>query len=103
MIDSVFVCTCTYMYYCDIVCLQFLQRCSVDLFVDFFWVPALKMGQIQEVEGHLKTLDSSLEAWHSYLTAACRYFTQKGLYSVLYHTQLFMNVSVVHVVCANLA
>lgn len=52
------------------------------------------MGQIQEVEGHLKSLDPSLEVWHSYLTAACRYFTQKGLYSVLYHTQLLMNVSI---------
>ena len=70
-----------------------IQRCSVEVFVDFFWVPALKMGQISEVEGHLKSLDSSLEVWHGYLTAACRYFTQKGLYSVLYRTQLFMNVS----------
>ena len=61
--------------------------------MDYFWVPALKTGQIVEVEGHLKTLDSSLEVWHGYLTAACRYFTQKGLYSVLYHTQLLMNVS----------
>lgn len=72
----------------------FLQRCSVELFVDFFWVPALKMGQILEVESYLKSLDPSLELWQSYLTAACRYFTQKGLYSVLYHTQLLMNVSI---------
>ena len=51
------------------------------------------MGQITEVEGHLKALDASLEVWQGYLTAACRYFTQKGLFSVLYRTQLLMNVS----------
>lgn len=82
-----------YTIHIILILTQFLQRCSVELFVDFFWVPALKMGQIQEVEGHLKLIDPSLEVWHSYLTAACRYFTQKSLYSVLYHTQLFMNVS----------
>lgn len=52
------------------------------------------MGQINDVEAYLRSLDSSLESWYCYLTAACRYFTQKGLLSVLYRTQLLMNVSV---------
>ena len=70
-----------------------LQNCSTDLFIDHLWVPAMKTGQIQHVEECLQRVDHTLSTWEAYLTAACRYFTQKGLFSVLYKTQLFMKVS----------
>jgi len=52
----------------------------------------MKTGQIEHVEECLTRVDHTLSTWEAYLTAACRYFTQKGLFSVLYRTQLFMKV-----------
>ena len=77
--------TCTHTHTCT-------QKCPTEIFVDHIWVPAFKTGLIEIVEECLKTLDSSLAAWEVYLTAACRFFTQRGLFSVLYRTQLFMQV-----------
>ena len=68
------------------------QNCPTDVFVDHVWVPSLKMGMVEYVQECLKLLDPTLSLWEVYLTAACRHFTQRSLYSVLYHTQLFMKV-----------
>ncbi len=54
----------------------------------------MKTGQIEYVEDCLQRIDHTLSTWEGYLTAACRYFTKKGLFSVLYRTQLFMKVGV---------
>lgn len=63
------------------------------MFIDHLWVPAMKTGQIEYVEECLQRIDHTLSTWESYLTASCRYFTQKGLFCVLYRTQLFMKVN----------
>ena len=69
-----------------------LQHCNTDVFVEHLWVPALKAGMIEMVQECMRDMDPSLSAWEIYLTATCRYFTQRSLYSVLYNTQLFMKV-----------
>ena len=40
----------------------------------------------------LRSLDPTLCVWEPYLTGACRYFTQRSLFSILYNTQCFMKV-----------
>ena len=65
----------------------------MDVFVEQLWVPALRAGVIENVQEILKALDHSLGQWEPYLTAVCRYFTQRSLYHILYQTQLFMRVS----------
>ena len=56
-------------------------------------MPVLKSGQAEQVMACMKELNPSMVAWEQYLTAACRFFSNKSLYSVLLTTQLFMNVS----------
>ena len=41
----------------------------------------------------MKELDPSLGVWQPHLTAACRLFSQKSLFSVLLLTQICMSVS----------
>ena len=61
------------------------------------WVPALKAGVIEKVQDILKALNHSLVQWEPYLTAVCRYFSQRSLYHILYQTQLYMRVCVLGV------
>lgn len=72
--------------------LSVLQKCTVEVFVEQLWVPALKAGVIENVQDILKALDHSLIQWESYLTAVCRYLSQRSLYHILYQTQLYMRV-----------
>lgn len=63
------------------------------MFVEQLWVPALKAGVIDSVQDILKALNHSLTQWEAYLTAVCRYLSQRSLYHILYQTQLYMRVS----------
>ena len=66
--------------------------------MEHLWIPALKAGVIEKVQDILKALNHSLVQWESYLTAVCRYLSQRSLYHALYQTQLYMRVCVcVHV------
>ena len=71
-----------------------LQRCPTDVFVDNIWMPAIKSGHLTNLEESLRSHDPTLAVWEPYLTAVCRLLSQKSLLNVLYHTQLFMKVSV---------
>eukprot|EP00731_Ephydatia_muelleri_P038143 Em0665g3a len=66
------------------------HSCPVEVFVENLWVPALKAGEIDQVQNLLLELDETLARWDDYLMAVCRCFTQKGLLHILYSTQLFM-------------
>ena len=70
------------------------QKCTVEVFVEQLWVPALKAGVIDQVQDILKALDHSLGQWEPYLTGVCQFFSQRSLYHVLYQTQLYMRVRV---------
>ena len=70
-----------------------LQRCSSDVFVEQLWVPALKSGQVDQVVHCMKEIDPLMGVWQPHLTAACRIFSRKSLFSVLLMTQIIMNVS----------
>lgn len=70
------------------------QNCSSDVFVDQLWVPALKSGQVDHVIDCMKELDPSLGVWQPHLTAACRVFSKKSLFSVLLLTQIYMKVGI---------
>ncbi len=58
----------------------------------------MKSGQADQTMSCMRDMDPSLGLWDTYLTAACRFFSKKSLFSVLLRTQLYMNVSVF--VCA---
>ena len=64
------------------------------------YVPALKAGVIERVQEILKVLNHSLVQWELYLTAVCRYLSQRSLYHILYQTQLYMRV---YTVCVSLS
>ena len=68
------------------------------------YVPALKAGVIERVQEILKVLNHSLVQWELYLTAVCRYLSQRSLYHILYQTQLYMRVlCVCFCVCVSLS
>ena len=58
------------------------------------WIPAVKAGEIEQVQNLMAELDPTLGSWEHYLTAVCRHLDQRGLLYILYSTQLFMKVSV---------
>lgn len=75
--------------------LSLFQHCSTDIFVDHLWLPALKTGQLEHLEMCLLEIDPSLNVWEHYLTAVCRLLSQRKLFYILYHTQIFMKVGVI--------
>ena len=72
-----------------------------DVFLEGLYVPCLKNGTIQKLEGIMLTRDCSLHVWEPHLLAACRYFNSRSLFHILYHIQLFMKVCAC--VCTNLS
>ncbi|XP_019858924.1 PREDICTED: zinc finger FYVE domain-containing protein 26-like [Amphimedon queenslandica] len=66
------------------------KHCSNNVFVDQIWLPALKCGQLDNLEEALTCIDPSLSVWEQYLTGVCRFLSQRKLFHVLYRIQLFM-------------
>ena len=78
--------------YTCIILFIFLQHCSNDVFVEQIWLPALKCGQLENLEEALTSIDHSLNIWEPYLTGVCRFLSQRKLFRILYRVQLFMKV-----------
>lgn len=57
------------------------------------WLHALKLGQLEQLEESLVSVDPSLVSWERHLTAVCRFLSQRKLFHILYRMQIFMKVS----------
>ncbi|KAL3872697.1 hypothetical protein ACJMK2_035906 [Sinanodonta woodiana] len=66
------------------------HKCCIEVFVEGLLKPSLESGELGKLMDQMLLLDSSLESWNHYLTAACRYFMKMKLHHVLYDFQLFM-------------
>lgn len=69
-----------------------LQRCSVDVYVEGLLRPCVESGELGRLTDQMLLIDASLEKWNPYLTASCRFFLKNKLHHVLYEFQIFMKV-----------
>lgn len=77
-------------------CLDVLQECPEDVFLEGVLQPCLERGRLGVLQGLLESLDATLESWGRYLIPACQMLQRKGYYHTLYQLQQFMMVLNTH-------
>ncbi|XP_066536111.1 zinc finger FYVE domain-containing protein 26 [Hoplias malabaricus] len=66
------------------------KECPEEVFLEGVLQPCLERGRLGVLQGHLESVDPSLESWGRYLLSSCQLLQRKGHYHTLYQLQQFM-------------
>lgn len=64
------------------------QQVPHDLFVEYVFVPIVRIGRLADFMTHIKKADETLMIWKDYIMAACKHLQGKRAFNCLYHMQI---------------
>lgn len=64
------------------------QQVPQDLFIQYVFVPVVRMGRLSDFMSLIKKMDETLLIWKDYIIAACKHLERKRAFNCLYHMQI---------------
>lgn len=64
------------------------QQVPHDLFIQYVFVPIVKVGRLEDFMNLVKKMDPNIDIWREYIIAACKSLERKHAFNCLYQMQI---------------
>lgn len=65
-----------------------LHKIETEMFIQYLFMPKLKLGQLEKLFKCMREIDESLLMWNDYINQTCRYLEKSKWFNCLYHMQI---------------
>ncbi|CAO1392357.1 unnamed protein product [Diamesa hyperborea] len=65
-----------------------LHKIETEMFIQYLFMPKLKLGQLEKLFKCMREIDESLFMWNDYIIQTCRFLEKSKWFNCLYHMQI---------------